>query len=169
MATAVRVNTLTYTTTYIAGNMLKSLKQLIVGCGLDPNQIVEEYAVLERGIKTWLDTGDLRAVTLEVYNTRTNAFVGRFDFGVDYGYGSDDTGAFWLDTDEVAFAIHKAGLSASGCSYSILADAAPGRPDVEGWSRGTYRSTDGFSRHAVGTAIGAGTIGVGIAYYRKTS
>lgn len=167
-ATIVRVNTTTFTTTYVAGNLLRGLKQLITGCGLDPHRIVGNYATLELGIKTWLDSRDLKVLTLEVFRPKTDALVGRFDFGIDYGYGTSDVGAFWLDADEVAYTIRKAGVNASDCDYRVLADTAPGRPEVTGWSTTNYRSTEGFSRHAVGTAIGAGTIGVGLTYYSRS-
>ncbi len=169
-ATTVRVNTTTYTTTYVAGNLLRSLKQLITGCGLDPHRLVgADYTTLELGIKTWLDSRHLEAVTLEVFKPGTGALVGRFDFGIDYGYGAADDGGFWLDSDSVAFAIRKSGVSAADCDYRILADNKPGRPDVAGWSTTSYRFTDGFTCHAVGTAIGAGSVGVGITYYARNS
>lgn len=167
-ATTVRVNTTTYTTTYVAGNLLRSLKQLITGCGLDPHRIVDSYAALELGIKTWLDSRDLQIVTLEVFRPKSDVLVGRFDFSIDYGYGASDDGGFWLDSDEVAYTIRKSGLNAADCDYQVLADTAPGRPEVPGWSTTSYRSTEGFTRHAVGTAIGAGTIGVGLTYYSRS-
>jgi hypothetical protein len=168
-STMVRVNTLTYTTTYVAANILRGIKQLVQGCGLDPSHISNQYGTLQRGITTWLDSGHLRAVTLEVYNSRTDALVGRFDFTIDLSYGSGDDGTFWLDTDQVAFVIAKAGLRAAACEYRIVCDNADGRPAVEGWSTTSYRSTAGFTRHAVGTGIGAGSIGVGLSYYSRGS
>jgi Bacterial HORMA domain 2 len=167
--TAVRVNTTTYTTTYVAGNVLRSMKQLIAGCGLDPRHLADGYGTLELGIKTWLDSGHLQTVTLEVFRRPGGGLVGRFDFDVDYGYGRDADGGFWLDPDEVAYEIRKCGLNAAGCDYRVVVDTASGSPDVAGWGPTTYRSTDGFIRHAVGTGIGAGAIGVGLAYYSKAS
>ncbi len=171
MNTSVRVNTSAYATTHVATNMLRGLRQIIRGSGLSIDRIRDEWQVLEDGVATWLGSGHLQALTLEVFDPRKPAgadLVGRFDFTIDYGYYSDGDGELWLDSDTVAFAIRKNGSYAPGCDYRFVATTAPGHPYVAGWSDTTLRSTAGFTRHAVGTAIGGGSLGAGLTYYTRS-
>jgi Bacterial HORMA domain 2 len=171
VSTSVRVNTSVYAATHVATNMLRSLRQIIRGSGLCINRIVNEWQVLEQGVATWLASGHLQALTLEVFDPRKAAgadLVGRFDFSIAYDYYGDGDGELWLDPDTVAFAIRKNGSYAPGCDYRFVATTAPGRPDVPGWSNTTLRSTAGFTRHTVGTAIGGGSLGAGLSYYARS-
>lgn len=171
MTTSVRVNTSVYATTHVATNMLRSLRQLIRGSGLSRERMHRQWEVIERGVATWLASGHLQALTLEVFDPGKPAgadLVGRFDFTIDYGYYSDGDGELWLDADAVAFAIRKNGSYAPGCDYRFVATTAPGRPSVAGWSDTTLRSTAGFTRHAVGTTVGGGSLGAGLAYYARS-
>jgi hypothetical protein len=109
-------------------------------------------------------------VTLEVYHParRADDLAGRFDFTLDYGYYPGGDGDLWLDPDTVAYTIAKNGAFPARCEYRIIAETAPGRPDVTGWAATDYRSTAGFTRHAVGTAIGGGSLGAALAYYTRS-
>lgn len=68
----------------------------------------------------------------------------------------------------IRFAIRKCGVIPSSCSYRILMDNAPGRPDVPGWSSTSYKSTDGFVHQNIGTTIGTHAIGANTGYWRKS-
>jgi hypothetical protein len=169
--TAVHVNTSTYAVTHVATNMLRSIRDIIKGSGLDQSRIIDSWTVVEGGLATWLGSGHLQAVTLEVYDPglRGDDLVGRFDFQIDYGYYPGGDGDLWLDPDTVAHTIRKNGSFPARCEYRIVADTAAGRPDVPGWTTTTYRSTSGFTRHVVGTAIGGGSLGASLAYYSRSS
>jgi len=168
MTTFVTANTYVHTTTYITDKMLRSLQFIIRESGLDPSKFANDWGWMERGIRTWLGTRDLQTVILEVFDPYDGALVGRWDFEIVYGYGSDGDGGMWVDTDAIRYAIRKAGLWPSECQYRIVAVTKPGRPDVEGWSRTTLRSTDGFVRHSIGTTIGAVGAGTSTAYWRRS-
>ena len=167
MATTVQVNTITYATTHVATNLLLSLKLLIIGCGLDLTKLVGNWTTLEKGVDTWLDSGHLQKLVLEIYCPNTNVLIGRFDFDIDYGYYSNGDGALWIDKDTIRYALPKAGITSGGYLYDIIAKTAPYSPYVEGWSSTTFRSTSGFKRRSVGTAIGGGKIGSTLDYWRK--
>jgi len=170
MGTTVQVNTAVYATTHVATNLLRSVRAIIKGCGLDTSRIRDQWEVLELGVSTWLASGHLRALTLEVFDPRRRAgddLVGRFDFTIDYGYYPDGDGDLWFDPDAVAYAIRKQGSIPSECDYRLITDNAPGRPAVSGWSSTTYRSTAGFTRHAIGTTTGGGALGANLAYYTR--
>ncbi len=171
MTTAVYVNTTTYATTHVATNMLGSLRAIIKGSGLNPGLLRDQWNTLEHGIATWLTSGHLTTVTLEVYDPGKSPddFAGRFDFTVDYGYYPGGDGDLWLDPDTVAYAIRKNGSYPGRCQYRIVIDCTPGYPQIPGWTATTYRSTAGFTRHTVGTALGGGSLGAGLSYYAKSS
>lgn len=168
MSTFVAVNTYTHSVTYVANNLLMCLQEIVMRSGLDPGKIAADWEVLERGLARWLETQHLESVTLEVYNPKTSAFVGRWDFAITYSW-SAGAGSFWVDTDQIQYAIRKQGLWPSSCSYRIVASTKSGRPDVQGWSSTTLRSTEGFVRQSIGTTIDASGLGAGATYYRKVS
>jgi HORMA domain-containing protein len=172
VTTSVRVNSLAYATTHVATNMLRSMKQIVRESGLSIDQVRSQWEVLETGIATWLNSGHLKALVLEVYDPGkpTGAdLVGRFDFSIDYTYYGDGDGDLWLDPDTVSYAVRKNGSYPALCQYRLIADTAPGYPPVDGWSTTTLRPTAEFTRHTVGTAIGGGSLGAGLAYYTRSS
>jgi Bacterial HORMA domain 2 len=167
VTTAVRINTTVYSATHVSMNMLRGLKQIIVGCGLDPTRISNEWAVLDRGVSTWVDSGHLKELVLEVFDpSRGGQLVGRFDFTLDYNYAPGGDGELWLDSDAVAWTIKKNGSYPSRCDYHIVADNRDGAAKVEGWSSTSFRSTAGMTKHSTGTAIGGGQIGAGLSYWK---
>lgn len=168
MSTFVGVNVRTYSATFVANNILRSIRQIIRDSGLSTSKMTDQWAALEAGVATWLKSGHLKALILEVYDLRDilDDRRGRFDFTIDYSYGDDD-GELWLDPDVVSHAIRKNGSFPSQCEYRLVADVSDGAPSVLGWSSATLRSTEGFSRHTVGTATAAAKLGASLAYYKK--
>lgn len=163
----VRVNTSVYTATHVATNMLRGVKKIITGCGLDATKLAGEWDVLERGITAWVDSGHLQELVLEVWDPRKpDELVGRFDFTLDYSYYGSGDGELWLDPDTVAWAIKKKGSFPSRCDYRIIADNLPGAPPVPGWSSTTFQSTGEMRRFSIGTALGGGSTGVGLSYWK---
>jgi hypothetical protein len=162
----VSVNTFTHTAGYLTANLIRSITDIIKAVGLDLGDLPAQ--TLDRGLKTWIESEHLTKLVLEIYSRSTDNLVGRFDFDLDYTYSTTGDGSFWLDTEQVRFAIRKAGLQPINCSYNVVATTKPGRPDVVGWSSATLRSTNGFTRHAVGTAIGAGAAAAGLSYYSRS-
>lgn len=163
----VSVSTSVYSATHVATNMLRGLKQIVAGCGLDTSTLVGQWGVLEAGVDAWVSSRDLEELVLEVWDAKSpSRLIGRFDFTIDYSYYGSGDGELWLDPDTVAWAIRKNGSYPSGCDYRIVADTTPGAPHVDGWSATTLRSTDGLRRHSVGTALGGGSLGAGLSYWK---
>lgn len=167
MSTAVFVNTRVHAVTHVTEKMIGRLKDIIRLSGLDPTQFVSDRDWIERGIRKWLETEDLEKVVLEVFNPKTDKLVGRWDFEIFYNYSGD--GSLWVDPDLIKYHIAKQGLIPSSCSYRIVTTTKPGRPDVQGWSRTTLRSTDGFVRQSIGTTIDGSGLSTGTGYWRKAS
>lgn len=167
MSTFITVNTYSHSVTYITDKMLKSVKDIIKLSGLNPEKMVNQWTVLERGVKAWLTSEDLEQVHLEVYNPTTDALIGRWDFTVYYGYSGD--GEFWVDTDAIKYHIQKSGQWPSRCEYRIVLKLKPGRPDVDGWSNASLRSTDGFVKQSIGTTINGSGLTTNATYWRRVS
>jgi hypothetical protein len=165
MSTFVAVNTYTHSVTYVTNKLLLTLQSIIRLSGLSPEKIANDYDVLERGIKTWLETQDLTDVVLEVFNPRTDALIGRWDLAIQYGFVGD--GSFWVNTDDIRYHIQKAGVWPSTCDYRVVATTKPNRPDVPGWSGTTFRSTEGFVKQSIGTTVDGSGLSVGTGYWRK--
>lgn len=168
MSTFVAVNTYTHSVTYVTDNILRSLQDIVRLSGLDPSQIAEEWEVLERGIKTWIDSKHLETIVLEVYNPSTEVLIGRWDIDIAYEW-SGDSGRFWVDTEQIKIAIKKAGVWPGSSKYGIICKTKSGRADVVGWSTTTFRSTTGMIKQSLGTTIEHSGLGAGASYYRKVS
>ena len=166
MGVSVSVRSYTHATTYVAENILRSLKNILLYSGLDPDKLTDEWEVLHRGIKTWIDSGHLTKVVLEVFDPSTDALVGRWDVNISYEWSGGD-GQFWTDTDAIRFAIKKSGVLPSMAKYRVVASTAPGRLEVAGWSSTTLRTTDGMVEQRIGTSIEASGLSGGVSYYRR--
>jgi hypothetical protein len=166
MGVSVSVRSYTHATTYVAENILRSLKNILLYSGLDPEKLTDDWDVLHRGIKAWIDSGHLMKVVLEVFDPKSDALVGRWDVNISYEWSGGD-GQFWTDTDAIRFAIKKSGVLPSTAKYRVVATTAPGRPDVAGWSSTTLRSTDGMVEQRIGTSIEASGLSGGVSYYRR--
>jgi hypothetical protein len=163
--TSVGVYSYTHSVTYVADNILKSFKDIIRLSGLNPTKLVESWSTLMAGLSSWLASGHLKAVVLEVYNPATDALIGRWD--VDIVYGAAGDGSFWTDTDQIKYAILTYGVLPSQANYRIIVDTAALAPHVLGWGDTAYRSTSGFVRQSLGSTIEHNGLGGNVAYWRK--
>lgn len=163
--TAVAVNTYTHSVTYVADNILKSLKDIIRLSDLDPSELVGSWESNRRAIATWLESRHLEKVILEIFDPRTNALLVRWDLEIVYGWTGD--GGFFTDTEQLKYHIRKAGIAPSQARYRLLLRHKPGAPDVSGWGWATSRSTEGFSRQSLGSTVQHSGLGASTAYWRK--
>ncbi len=164
--TSVAVNTYTHSVTYVADNILKSIKDIIRLSGLDPTNLVDSWSNKMRAIQTWLYSKHLETVVLEIFDRRTNALVGRWDIDVIYTTGLGD-GGFWTDTEQIKYHVRKAGLAPSEARYRLLLQNKPGYTPVVGWGPAHCRSTEGFVRHSLGSTIEHYGLGASAAYWRQ--
>jgi hypothetical protein len=163
---AVAVYSYTQSVTYVADNILKSLKDIILLSGLDPAKLVGEWNVLLRGISSWIESKHLEMVTLEIYNPITNAPITRWDVSVSYTWDIS-AGTFWTDTDQLRYAIKKAGLVPSEATFRVVVINKLGRPDVSGWGNCSLLPTEGMVRQSLGATIEHNGLGANTAYWRK--
>ena len=163
---AVAVFSYTQSVVYVADNILKSLKDIIRLSGLDPTKLVNDWAVLLRGLSAWIESRHLERVTLEIFDPKTDGLLFRWDIEVVYTWNVS-AGTFWTDTDQLKWAIKKAGLVPSQADYRLSVHNKPGRPDVSGWSSCTLRSTDGMVRQSLGTTVEHNGLSANTTYWRK--
>lgn len=163
--TQITVNTYTHSVTYVADNILKSLKDIIRLSGLDPSGFVGDWSAYRAGLATWLATRHLELVILEIFNPRTDALIVRWD--VDVVYGASGDGGFWTDGELLKYHIRKAGVAPSSARYRLVIRHLPGAPDVDGWGSAASRSTAGMSRQSLGSTIEHNGLGAKTAYWRK--
>lgn len=167
-AVSVSVRSYTHSVTYVVDNILKSFKEIIRLSGLSPSKMVGQWESIQRAMTTWINSGHLKGVTLEVYDPSSDGLVTRWDIDVVYGYSGGD-GNFWTDTDQLAYEIKKAGCWPSLANYDIILRTEPGRPDVYGWSPCQFRSTEGFTKKSLGTTVEHCGLGGNASFYRRTS
>jgi hypothetical protein len=164
--TNVSVNLYTHSVTYVADNILKSFKDIIRLSGLDPSGLVNTWPSKMLALETWLNSGHLERVVLEIYDPKTNALITRWDVDIVYAW-SGDAGHFWTDTEQLKYAIKKAGVSPSEAKYDLILSHKAGAPDVPGWSSVNYRSTNSMVRQSLGSTVEHNGLAANTAYWRK--
>lgn len=162
--TSVAVNTYTHSVTYLADNVLRSLKDIIRESGLNPTEFTASWESNKLAISTWLETQDLERVVLEIYNPVTDALITRWDIDIYYDWNGD--GQFWTDTTQLKYHLKKAGVVPSSAKYKLMLKAKQDRPDVPGWSRGYFRSTSGMVRQSLGSTVEHSGLAANAAYWR---
>lgn len=163
--TSVTAYSYTHSVTYVADNVLKSLKDIIRLSGMDPVKLTEQWDTLHRAIKAWIESEHLEKVILEVFSPFNDALVLRWDIDIVYQWSSSD-GAFYTDTDQLRYHIRKAGVAPAEARYDVLLNCKAGRPDVAGWGPGAFRATDGMVRQSLGSTIEHSGLGASAAYWR---
>jgi len=163
--TSVSVNTYTHSVTYVADNILKSLKDIIRLSGLNPTNFVSSWETNLRAVRTWIESGDLEKIILEIFDPQTDNLIYGWEIEIDYRYSTDE-GCFYADSDQLKYNIRKAGISLSRAEYSLLMKTKPGRPDVKGWGKGQQRSTVGMTKQSLGSTISHNGLGAKTSYWR---
>ena len=155
----------TYTVNYLSGKLLNSLKHIILKSGLSPAKLAGQWSIYENGFKTWLASGHLELVIIEVYHPhQPGVSVGRWDLKIEYGTAED---GFWFDPDDIYYEIRKQGAWPADCEYSVIIRTKPGKPPVDGWTTTNLRSIDGMVYQSIGTMIGSNGIRAAAGYWRK--
>ena len=118
------------------------------------------------GFETWLNAETLQTVSLEVYNPATDGLIRRWDLDVVYAWTGTDSG-FWVDTDQIRYAIKKAGVAPGNARYTIKLQNKDPHPSVPGWGSCNFRSTVGMVRQSIGGTIEHNGLGAATSYWRK--
>lgn len=163
---AVSVYTYSHSVTYVADNILKSFRDIIRLSGLNPKELADTWQSKLLALTTWIASQDLEKVILEIYHPVTGSLVVRWDLDIVYNWSTDE-GTFYTDTDQLRYAILKAGVVPAEAKYEVLLNTKPGRPDVQGWGPAEFRSTAGMVKQSLGSTVEHNGLGAQAAYWRK--
>ncbi|MBN8529377.1 hypothetical protein [Brevundimonas vesicularis] len=165
MAVSTFTYTRTHTAAFVADHIRNQLNRIIQAAGLSPAQLVDDWTVVGPAVRTWLQSGHLKVVTIEFFKPGSSTLQLRWDFPVTYdGSGVDDD--MWVDRDHVQRTIDKVGRPPAGCVYRIILTSQRGRPDVAGMSSASHLATTGLVSRSTGTAIATHDITAGLNYWR---
>ncbi|MDC0712686.1 HORMA domain containing protein [Stigmatella sp. ncwal1] len=164
--TSVAVYSYTHSVTYVADNILKSLKEIIRQSGLSMTHLVDKWNNTLNAIRIWIESGHLELVVLEIFHPQTSALLIRWDIRIVYEWAAD-AGSFWTDTEHLSYHIKKAGVLPSEAHYRILLQTKPGCPDIDGWVNTSYRSTAGMVRQSLGSTVEHSGLSAQAGYWRQ--
>jgi hypothetical protein len=150
----------------VSDKLRNFLKLLVRHYGLNPQRVVDAWSDwVDRAVRTWLESGHLRAVILEFYHPDSTRAVARWDFPIHYdGNGVDE---MWVDRLFYEESFAKAKRPPSGSSYRIVLQVSPGEPAVDGVGDTNLRSVAGLVARDVGTIIATPDIMASARYYRS--
>ena len=163
-ATATVTTTFTHVTTYFADKMLLLLGNIIRDSGLNMTSFSSIRPNLEQGIKTWLQSGHLNKVTLEIFKPGTTSLIRRWD--LEWDKCSAAEAGFWVDVSDIKYHMQKAGIIAAACTYRFVVDTKPGEPNVAGWGKTNFSDTTGLKQFSLGTTISGGGYGSRTSYWK---
>jgi hypothetical protein len=88
--------TQTHSIVFLSDNLRNTLREVIRENGLSPDKLMQDWGVIENGIRTWLASGHLNRIVVEFFRPGATTTSARWDFPVGYtGSGVDDD--MWLD------------------------------------------------------------------------
>jgi hypothetical protein len=166
--TTVSVHSYTHSVTYVADNIHKSFKDIIRESGLDPTNFMDGRDSALRAMRTWIESGHLERIVLEIYDPGTDKLIRRWDLDISYEWTAGD-GSFYTDTDQLRYHIQKAGIAPSQAKYCLMFKLKPGAPDVAGWGSAPFRSTEGMVKQSLGSTIQHSGLGANAGYWRNAS
>jgi hypothetical protein len=157
--------TRTHTATFVADNIGNLLRNIINYYGLDPENLLDDWKTISNGMKIWLESEDLKNITIEFYKSGQTVAEARWDFPISYdgsGVGDD----MWVDNFHLQRTLGKAPKPSADCHYRITLRVSPGAIDVDGFSDCQLLSTEKLRARSTGTVIATGDIMASGTYWR---
>ena len=150
---------------FLSDNLRNTLREVIRENGLSPNKLMQDWETIERGIRTWLQTGHLNNIVIEFNKPGAWTASARWEFPIgSAGSGVDDD--MWLDKAYLRQLIAKSAHPTNNCTYRILLCKDPGAPTVAGFTDCTFLSTGQLAARQAGTVIATGHMTAGPTYWR---
>jgi hypothetical protein len=163
-ASGTSVASFTQVTKFFADKMMMLLGNIVRDSGLDMATFTANRTALERGLKTWLQSGHLISISLEIFAPGTTTLVRRWD--LDWDKCDAAEAVFWADVVDIKYHLGKLGVHPSNYWYRFIVDRKPGFPAVEGWSKAEFADTSKLKKHCIGTTISAGGHGSRATYWK---
>jgi hypothetical protein len=150
---------------FLSDNLRNTLREVIRENGLSPQKLVQDWGTIERGIQTWLESGDLNNIVVEFFKPGASIASARWEFPIGYT-GSGVVDDMWLDIDYLRQLIAKSKRPTTDCTYRILLCTDAGAPTVSGFTHCSFLSTGQLSARQAGTVISTGHMTAGATYWR---
>ena len=157
--------TQTHSIVFLADNLRNAIRDIIRENGLKPNSLMQDWADIERGVRTWLESGHLSAVTIEFFRPGSSQSSARWDFPIKYD-GSGVPDDMWSDKDYLRQLIAKSARPPSDCVYRIILSVKPNAPTVSGFTNCEFLGTALLSARQAGTVIATRHMTAGVTYWR---
>jgi hypothetical protein len=150
---------------FLSDNLRNSLREITRENGLDPSRLMQDWEQIQVGVRTWLDSGHLKAVIVEFFRPWANTASARWEFPVLYtGSGVEDD--MWLDKGYLRQLVAKAARPTRDCSYRIVLNVRNGAPPVDGFGPCTLLATGNLSARQAGLVIATGHMTASVTYWR---
>ena len=167
------MSTYTYANVYVKAHSIvflrdglrNTLREVIRENGLSPQKLMQDWETIERGLHTWLWSGDLISIVVEFYKPMTLYVSARWDFPIGYT-GSGVVDDMWLDKAYLRQLIAKSARPTSDCVYRVILCARPNAPKVDGFSDCPFLSTGQLAARQAGTVIATGHMTAAATYWR---
>lgn len=151
--------------TFLADSMRNVLREVIRENGLSPENLMDDWDTISRGITAWTNSGHLEKIVIEFFRPGTNTATARWDFPVIYsGSGADDD--LWQDKGYLRQIIAKAARPSAHDIYRVVLKVSPGAPDVVGLKSVPMLSTAQLSSYGAGTVVATPHLTANATYWR---
>lgn len=165
MSTHTFAYTRAHSITFLADSMRNVLREVIRESGLSPEKLMDDWDLIARGIRAWIESGHLEKIVIEFFHPGSASANARWDFPITHsGSGVDDD--MWLDKAYLRQIIAKSARPSPNDAYRILLHNKPGRPEVNGFISCEYLSTDGLSAYSAGTVVATTHLTAAATYWR---
>jgi len=155
----------THSFVFLSDNMRNVLREVIRENGISPDKLMQDWSTIERGIRTWLDSGHLNNVVVEFFKYGSAAADARWDFPIRHT-GSGVVDDMWLDKNYLRQVTAKSKRPSSDCTYRVLLCTDDGAPEVSGFTRCSFLSTGQMTARQAGTVIATGHVTASATYWR---
>lgn len=155
----------THSIVFLSDNLRNTLREVIRENGISPQKLMQDWETIERGITTWLESGDLNNIVIEFFKPGASVASARWEFPIGYaGSGVDDD--MWLDKAYLRQLIAKSARPTTDCTYRIILCTDASAPNVPGFTHCPFLSTGQLAARQAGTVIATGHITAGATYWR---
>ena len=155
----------THNIVFLSDNLRNTLREVIRENGISTDKLMQDWDTIERGIKTWLNSGHLNSIVVEFFRPGATVSSARWEFPIGYA-GSGVQDDMWLDKNYLRQVIAKSARPTTDCTYRIILCTNAGRPAVSGFTDCSFLSTGGLAARQAGTVIATGHMTAAVTYWR---
>ncbi len=166
-AISIGVNIAVYPVTYVSNQILNCFIRTVDKRGLSLDYMNQHKDTISSGLFTWVGTGTLEKIILEIYDSDKDVVLERFDMCFEYSAAVPSTSdsIFETNLEKLEDFLGKLPSLPSDASYRVVAVLSKDAPQAPGWSPTSLRSADHLRNQKLGGLIKADYIGVAMEYW----